>query len=310
MDEPQLLWRFGRWIARRGSGAARLAWSGGEMRIQVLRGKLYGLEGPPVGMVASRLAAEPAGRQDLVDEALELARRRSVGENQALGVVKSLFAEGLRCWIVDPERELEIEDGLPVEREGPTISLTHAMVELILADESGEPAKQILPDLDVLLRRHPSFLELYSPLRLAEEADLIVAKITGQRTAREVIKRTPHVAEEVVRLLAALVASGMLEPVQVVESPGDRSIVPDEMPPLEPESRQLPIKLIVGVAFAVVILLGTIGLLLSRSEGSAPASPTPVGQEWSVVIDLACESNDYQRVQRKRSQQPRPQGRR
>ena len=99
----------------------------------------------------------------------------------------------------------------PPAADGATISMTHPLVELVLADTTGHVAERILPNRDAVLQRSASFLELYPPLRLSEEADLIVAGITGSVTVGDVAAGSAHDPEEVLRLEAALVATGILE---------------------------------------------------------------------------------------------------
>jgi len=218
MDDPQVTWRLGRWIARRESGTLTLTWSSGSMTVAVVSGKVVAVHGIDPAEVAYELGFGPIGYPELLAEARAVARHEGTGETQAVGAAKTVLQRRLRTWIADPQRSLEIDDGEPEVPDGPTVSLAHAMVELMLADDDPELPRHVLPDLGVLLRRSASFLELYAPLRLSEEADLIVAKITGQRTAVEIASRSPHGQEEVIRLLAALVATGMLEPVPVAAS--------------------------------------------------------------------------------------------
>ena len=302
MIEPQEVVQFSRWIGQREGGAARLKWSAGEVVLRVFDGRVRFVEGIEPTELGRRLGCEPAGRAGLLEEARALASERGVSETQAMGAAKEALQEALRQWLLDPERELAIESGAPEEAEGPTISITHTLVELVLSDTTGQVASAILPDLDVLLSRSPGFLDLYAPLRLSEEADLIVSKITGERTAREIAERSPHNLDEVVRLLAGLVATGILEPEPASEATGDIDLLPAEPLPDVPQ-RRLPVMWIAIAAAVLLIVLGGLAYLVSRNSGRAES----VGEvsEWGLVIDMGCEPQDLQRVLKKARENPK-----
>jgi len=167
---------------------------------------------------------------------MALAAAPGVAETQAVGAVKELVQLSFAAWLLDPDRQLEIVDSDVAASESPTISAAHAVVELVLSSQDPAVARAILPELDTRLRRSADFLELYSPLRLSEEADLIVAKVNGQRTAGEIAGRSPHGHDEVLNLLAALVAAGMLEP-----APAEEAVeVPAPVAVDEPPARRSP----------------------------------------------------------------------
>jgi len=302
MDDPQVTWRLGRWIARRVSGTLTLTWSSGSITLAVIAGKVVAVHGIDPSEVALELGFGPIGYPELLAEARAVARHEGTGETQAVGAAKTVLQRRLRQWITDPERELEIDDAEPEAIDGPTVSLAHALVELLLADDDASLTHHVLPDLGVLLRRSPSFLELYAPLRLSEEADLIVAKITGQRTAVEIASRSPHGQEEVIRLLAALVVTGMLEPVPVASSTNEVDIL-ERSPMLEEVTRRrLPIRwlLIAAAVLAVALVIGTLFTLRGRAAPAAPAD----GQ-WSLVVDMGCEPQELRRVLQKANQHPK-----
>jgi hypothetical protein len=210
------------------------------------------------------------------------------------------------AWLLDPERELEIVEGEPDDVEGATISITHTMVELVLSDTSGETAAAIVPDLDVLLTRSPRFLDLYAPLRLSEEADLIVSKITGERTAREVAERSEHGSGEVLRLLAALVATGILEAEPSLMVTGDVDLLPAEDLADSPR-RRIPVSWILAAAAVLVVVLAVIAWMVARPSGEAAGGSETVaaGHHWALVIDMGCEPQDLQRVLKKAQQNPK-----
>jgi len=302
MTDPQEILQLGRWIARREGGAARLTWSEGEFILRLFEGRIRFVEGLDTSELGRRLGCEPANCTDLLQEARTLAAEREVSETQAMGAAKEVFQAGLRRWLVDPERELEVVEGEPDETDGPTISITHTLVELVLSDTSGEVASAILPDLDILLSRSPDFLDLYAPLRLSEEADFIVSKITGERTAQEVADRSPHDVDEVVRLLAGLVVTGILEPEPASLITGDVDLLPAEPLPEAPR-RRLPVTWIAAAAAVLVIVLASIAYVVHRSDGTVEQAAA--GSAWALVIDMGCEPQDLQRVLNKARQHPK-----
>lgn len=307
MTDPHEIWQFGQWIARQDGGAAQLRWADGELILRVHKGRIRFVEGIDTKALSQRLSCEPSGRNDLLEEARELAAGGQIAETYAMGAAKEILQQHLRQWIIDPEREIEIVEGVPDPANGATISITHTLVELVLSDTTGATASVILPDLDVFLSRSPNFLELYSPLRLSEEADLIVSKITGERTANQVAGRSEHSLDEVSRLLAALVATGILEPEPslVVESEVD--LLPAEEY-AESSRRRIPVSWIVGAAAALLIVLLAIAWLVSRSGTGADAvgevGASSAGGHWSLVVDMGCEPQDLQRVLKKADQHP------
>jgi len=301
MDEAQLTWRLGRWIARRGSGEARLTGSEGTLTLRLREGRLVSVGGVDPTLLAGRLGVAGLGHADLLDEARALASQGGIQEMEAVGSAKEMVEERLRAWFLDPDRQLELVEEEPEAVDGATISLTHAVVELILNDPGRELASAILPDLKVLLRRSGSFIDLYVPLRLSEDADLIVAKITGQRTAEEIATRSPHDTDEVVRLLAALVAAGMLEPVPVVTPTHEVELLPSSLPEEPPTRRRLRVGVILGIAVGVAaVLIAVTFILLKVLEGSSAPPPA----RWGVVIDMGCQPQDLQRVLKKANQHP------
>ncbi len=302
MIEPQEVVQLSRWIARREGGAARLACSAGEVVLRVSEGRVRFVEGIETSVLGRRLGCDPAGRADLLEEARILASERGVSETQAMGAAKEALQGALRAWLLDPEKELEIVEEEPEEAAGPTISITHTLVELVLSDTTGKVASAVLPDLDVLLSRSPGFLDLYAPLRLSEEADLIVSKITGERTAREIAERSPHSLDEVVRLLGGLVVTGILEPEEPSEGASSIDLLPAEPVPEVPH-RRLPVVWIAIAAAVLLIVLGGLAYMVSRYGGGTEQ----VGRAgaWGLVIDMGCEPQDLQRVLKKARENPK-----
>ncbi len=300
MDEQDPIRQLGRWIAHRATGTARLSWSGGEVSLGIRGGRIVTLVGLDPEDTAGRLGCATTRGQDLLAEARAIASRHGVAEAQVVIQVKEALQTSLRAWYLDPRRRLGLEDQ-PVEApaDGPTISVTHALVEMLLNDADQRLASTILPDLDVVLGRATTFLELYSPLRLSEDADLIVAKVTGHRTAAEIAARSPHGTDEVRRLLAALVATGMLETGPPPASAEELVLLPATLVEESKPSHRLGAGWLL-LAGAVLVTLLAIAVVVLRARA---ATPTPVTTEWGVVVDMGCEPDDLQRVLRKANQQ-------
>ena len=306
MSEPLEIWQFGQWIGRREGGAARLAWADGELILRIHQGRIRFVEGIDSTELSRRLSCQPVGKRDLLEEARMLARDGQIAETYAMGAAKELIQKSLRAWLLDANRELEIVEGEPDDVDGATISITHTLVELVLSDTSGDTAAAILPNEDVLLVRSPGFLDLYAPLRLSEEADLIVSKITGERSASEVAESSNHGTGEVLRLLAGLVVTGILEPETPLHITDDVDLLPAEEITAGPK-RRIPVSWILGAAAAVFVVLAVILFIMARSGDSEPEKGTAGGGNlaWSLVIDMGCEPQDLQRVLKKAQQNPK-----
>ena len=306
MTDPHEIWRLASWIARQEGGAVRLGWSEGELILRIHNGRIRFAEGIDPEELCRRLSCHPTGCSNLLDEARSLAAKREIAETFAMGAAKELLQKRIRAWLLDPGRELEIVEGEPDEVDGATISISHTLVELVLSDTAGATAEAILPDLDVLLTRSPRFLDLYAPLRLSEEADLIVSKITGERTAQEVAERSEHGAGEVLRLLAALVVAGILEPEPSLTLGGDVDLLPDDDLEERPR-RRIPVGWILGAAAVLLVLLAAIAWLVSRpgAEVAGEADASRAGHHWALVVDMGCEPQDLQRVLKKAQQNPK-----
>lgn len=306
MSDPHEIWRLGQWIGRQEGGAARLEWTGGELILRIQKGRIRFVEGIDSSGLCTRLNCEPAGHPDLLEEARLLARDGKVAENHAMSAAKEMVQKSLRAWLLDPDRELEIVEGEPDDVDGATISVTHALVELILSDTTGEIAEAVLPNDDVLLVRSPGFLDLYAPLRLSEEADLIVSRISGERSVKEVAENSSHGRGEVLRLLAGLVVTGILEPETPLQISDDVDLLPVEADTEESRHR-IPVQWIVAAAAVLVIILLVIVFAMARSGNSAPIEDAAGGGglPWTLVIDMGCEPQDLQRVLKKAQENPK-----
>jgi hypothetical protein len=306
MSDPQNIWQFGQWIGRQQGGAARLAWSAGELILRIHQGRIRFVEGIDPSELSARLSCQPIGNRDLLEEARAISSAGQIAENYAMGAAKELIQKNLRAWLLDPNRELEVVEGEPNSVDGATISITHTLVELVLSDTSGDTATAIIPSDDVLLVRSPGFLDLYAPLRLSEEADLIVSKITGERTAGEVAGSSDHGSGEVMRLLAGLVVTGILEPETPLQLSDDVDLLPAEDIGIG-RKRRLPITWIAAAAAALFVVLAVVLFIMARSGGSEGAQSTAGFESlpWALVIDMGCEPQDLQRVLKKAQENPK-----
>jgi len=301
MHDPELVWRFGKWIANRTSGTAHFGWTEGEMTLRLRRGNVVSILGLDPDAISRLVECEPIGNVELLEEARQIAAERGVPDTQTLGAAKEVLQEAMARWILDSERSLQLIEEDVEHDQGPTISPTHAIVELILADMETDYVPHVLPDFTVILHRAPNFLELYSPLRLSEDADLMVAKITGQRTADEIGDRSSSGAADVGRLLAALTATGMIEPVPANEADDDIGAL-DLVPPIdEPERKTLPVAWIAGAAAILAVLLAFMMWLVLKPE---PVETPEPDVTWTLVVDMGCEPEELQRVLKKARQYP------
>ncbi len=300
MNGPETIQRFSRWVASRPSGTARLVWRGGTLVLHVASGRVVGIEGlDPVPL--RRLGAPAVDGSDALQAAMAVAASTGRPEAEAVGLVKEMMESSLKAWMLDPFRELELIDTEPSPPGQPSISLPHVLVELVLGDGGTELTDILLPDLDVVLRRSKGFLEGYAALGLTEEADLVAAKITGQRTAEEIASRSPHDRREVIRLLAALTAAGLLEPVPVATTTQEPLMVaPPDFQDVPERSRRLPAGLLVGlVALLVLILVGVAMTALKSRAGTGHEKG-----RWGITVDSGCEPEDLQRILRKAGRFP------
>jgi hypothetical protein len=300
MQDPNQIWEFGRWIARRDPGSARLSWSGGEVVLGVRQGRIHSAVGLDSGELASRLGCRGAGNDDLLAEARALGQQRHIPETRAMGKAKEILQEALHQWLLDPDRQFSVETGEPPEADGATISITHALVELVLADTEHNVASAILPDQAVRLERSKGFLELYAPLRLSEEADLIVAGIAGDITAKDIARKSPHRPEEVVRLVAALVTTGILKASPPPVPGDDLEWSGADFSHEDPPPRKIPVWMIGAAAALLLIVITVVAFVLLRG-GDAEETAVVGSGDWGIVVEMGCEPQDLQRMLRKRS---------
>jgi len=266
----------------------------------VRQGRIHSAVGLDSGELAERLGCDGEGNDDLLAEARALGQLRHIPETRAMGKAKEILQEALHEWLLDPDRQFSIDGGEPPEADGATISITHALVELVLADTEHNVASTILPDEAVTLERSKGFLELYAPLRLSEEADLIVAGITGGTTAKDVARKSPHRPEEVVRLVAALVTTGILRASEPVDSAEELDWTGADFSDENPTRRKIPVWMIGAAAAVLLIVIAVVALALMRGGDSENAAVVGSG-DWGVVVEMGCEPQDLQRMLRKRN---------
>ncbi len=299
MHDPDVIWRFGQWIAQRQSGEVRLTAPGLDVVLGLADGKVVSIRGLDSAEVARRLGVAPTGHDDLLDEATTIAERHGLSQAQAVGTVKEILQDAVSQWLRATDRDAEVRATELVIDGRPTISMKHAVVELILSDPDGRLASVVLPDLDVLLCRNEDFLELYSPLRLSEEADLIAAKVTGQRTAREISGHSSTGPAEVVNLLAALVATGMIEPRSLEHATHDpepsRFVLPDP----DAQRRTIPIWSLLAALAALLVVIVLLAAWWNHSPKQDEELTAVAGPEWTLVVDMGCEPQELQRVLKK-----------
>jgi len=300
MQDPNQIWSFGRWIAQRDPSSARLSWTGGEFVLGVREGRIHSADGLDSTELADRLGCPGTDEDDLLAEARYLGQSKGIPETQAMGAAKEILQEKLHQWLLDPDRRFSIEDSEPPEADGATISITHALVELVLADTERNVAASILPDSGTTLQRSKDFIKLYAPLRLTEEADLIVASITASATAADIAAESSHQPDEVVRLVAALVATGILEASEPAVPADDLEWPGTEFDDEEPLRKKIP-GWMIGAAAGLLLLVVVI-IAFAMMRGGGESEPVAMGSgDWGVVVEMGCEPQDLQRMLRKRN---------
>lgn len=303
MDRERVPVELGRWLAKGRTGAVRLRWSSGELTLRLADCRVVGLEGLDAGCVANELGydltagavdGEAAESGDILVEACRVAERAGIAQTRVLTAVKACLEPALRAWMIDAEAEIDTFESEVELPEGPAISLPHVLVETVLADDDPALVRVVLPSRDVLLRRADGFLPRYASLELDEEADLVAAKVTGQRTADEIVSRSPQSPEEVERLLAALVVAGLMEMVPVVREVVDTPLIGEPVSD-EGEPRTVPWRWIGFGLAAVILIIVVLAIVVGRGEtGDAAASGS-----WGIVVDMGCEAVEYERMLRK-----------
>jgi len=241
--------------------------------------------------------------------ARQAAEKYELSAEESIGAVKVLIQEDLAMWLCHPDRQLKLLDEEPEIGPDPNISFQHALIELILTAKEDVFSQHVLPEKSIVLRRHQNFSKQYSALRLSEEADLVVARINGQRSITDILSRSSLPEAEIFRLLAALTSAGILEIALLEEqtesapesSPEtdreglDVTLLQEDSPsPGEVPPRNLPRWLVPTAAAAVLLLITVLWFVFSK-----PSNPTQVtghGAHWGIVVDLACEAADYRRL--------------
>jgi len=300
MQDSNQTWAFGHWIAQRDPSSARLLWTEGELVLGVRQGRIHSAEGLDSNELAARLGCQGSGEEDLLAEARYLGQSEGIPETRAMGAAKEILQEALHQWLLDPDRQFIIDELEPPAADGATISITHAIVELVLADTEHNVYASILPDSETKLQRSKDFIELYAPLRLTEEADLIVASITASATAANIAAESSHHPDEVVRLVAALVATGILEASEPVILSEDLEWPGTEFDEEESARKKIPGWMIAAAAGLLLIVIVIIAFVVMRGGGEDESVVAGSG-DWGVVVEMGCEPQDLQRMLRKRN---------
>ena len=303
MSHSETIYRLGSWIATHQPGVLRLAWPEGELLLTIRNGKIVSVVGPNPRKLARMLG--PGIRLDETDlmiSARLAAEQHAIRVEESVGAVKAIIQEELAAWLCSPERELQFLEENPDPGPDPNVSFQHALIELILTAEADVFSRHILPDHSDLLRRHSAFSRNYASLGLSEEADLVVSQVDGQRSIRDILKKSSLPEGEVLRLLSALTCTGILEvareekkpSVNPVEKELEVTVMPVEAE-VEAKAVRMNRSMLLTAAGALILFLGTLGWFFFFRHGSE-VPPAPAGEHWGIVVDLACEPADYRRM--------------
>lgn len=307
MDHSETIHRLGHWIASHQAGVLRLAWPQGELFLTIRDGKIVSAVGPDGQRLARVLGTRTGDEKDLMLAAREASEKHNIPIDEAVGAVKVLLQQELGSWLTNPDRELKLLDEQPEVGPDPNISFQHALIELILTADEDIFSTHILPDKSTILKRNEHFSDHYSSLRLSEEADLVVARIDGQRKISDILSKSSLAGAEILRLLSALTAAGLLE--MVADPPGalEEEIKEPELSvtlmddnsekETQPQGHHLSPWVIVGAGVGSLLLISLVWFFFLRP--SPPLESTEANGHWGLVVDLACEPAEYRRMIRK-----------
>jgi len=304
MSHSETIYRLGSWIATHQPGVLRLAWPEGELLLTIRKGKIVSVVGPNPRRLARILG--PGIRLDEAD--LMILARQSTEKNgiridDSVGAVKTIIQEELAAWLCSPERELQFLEENPDPGSDPNISFRHALIELILTAEADVFSSHVLPDHTAVLQRHQDFSRSYSALGLSEEADLVVSRVDGKRSISEILSKSSLPEGEVLRLLAALTCTGVLEVAREEKKPAaspvekelEVTVMPVEAAADSGKVTRISRAQLLTALGVLILLLGALGWFFFFRHGSKVPSG-PVDEHWGIVVDLACEPADYRRM--------------
>ena len=283
------------WIGRKGQGRARLRWNGGELAVHVDSLQIVGVEGDDGDMLSTAFGLTSGG--EWFAEAHAAVAAGQVSEGEANAVVKRALASRLRSFFLAPDGEVSFEGGGTEQQGELTISYPHLVVEMVLSQGGEDLVPVFIPDTDLILRRLPDFPRRVGALQLTEEAMAVLAKINDARSAREIAEPSPHGEGMVLRLVAATVASGLVETAQrIVTVPlVSRQVEVDAVPAAR--GRRWPWLLLLLAALAVIVVL-------ALTQPWARANVAGRGGPWAVAVDGGCQPSEMERLYRQQDRNP------
>lgn len=288
MERNVAVLRLASWMGKQGRGSAVLKFADHQLVLHVNEGQITAVEGPDGEMLAAAFGLPPEG--EWFAEARAATSQGLVTPEEAAAVLKRAVVAQLLAFFKDPNADVEILPGEPKPASGFVISYPHIVYELILSSEGGELVGLFLPDTSVVLRRLPAFSQRLKELNLPDEALAILAKINDARSAEAIAEPSPHGRETVLRLLAAAVGAGLVEPQQpsVKEMPLETVGL---MARSEPRRRWWPWSLIL----AAVILGGGAFAIFFRGD---IASNTSDKGPWAVAVGGTCQPGELEKLYR------------
>jgi hypothetical protein len=220
-------------------------------------------------------------------EADKAVRSGQLSKAEAVAVVKRVLSECLRDFFLDPAATVQLERALPSEPQGLNLSYPHIVVDLVLGPGGEDLVSVLLPDPTVTLRRLPEFLKRVGALGLTEEGMAILAKVDDRRSAEEIARPSPHGRDTVLRLLAAAVGAGIVEPMQpLAEVPMEQA----QSEPAPPRRRRV-------WPWVALLLVGAAAAYLAVMQPWRQLSG--VGGPWSVAVDSGCQPAEVERLYRR-----------
>jgi hypothetical protein len=279
------------WVGRRGKGSASLRWGDERLVLRVAALQIVGVEGDDDERLSAAFGLTAGG--EWFAQAAGAVASGQVTQAEANAVVKRALSEQLRAFLLAADAEASFENDVSVEPQGLTIAYPHLMIEMVLGGGGDLLVPSLLPDPSVILRRLPDFAKRVGALNLPEEAMAILAKINDQRSAQDIADPSPHGRDVALRLLAAAIGAGLVEPatriteVPLAAAPPPRFAVPRRR-------RPWPVLALVVVAAAVV------ALLIIRPWKST--SVVGGGGPWSLAVDGGCQPAELERLYRRQEQ--------
>ena len=296
MSQPAAALQLASWVGRRGRGAARLRWSGGELTLNVFGLQIVAAVGDDHDQLSAAFGL--AGEGEWFTQAQAAVDGGTVTQAEASAVLKRAVVEGLRSFVLSPDGEVSFDGSAVVPPRALTVSFPHIMVEAVLAPGGEEIAAVILPDASVKLRRLPDFARRAAALGLTEEAMAILAKINDARSADDIAAPSPHGRENALRLLAAAVAGGLAEQApKLADIPFIASTVTAEAGRREGRRRFLRWFLTLLVVAALAVAAAVLRPW-ERFAGPGVAGP------WAIAVDGGCQPSEVERLYRRRDRDP------